>query len=444
MRMKSRAILFAVAVALQFSCKDDGSTSTEILERITLTMIDVGVREAYLHIAVSNPTANETLALQRSGTTVMTFAAVADTNIADTALTQTTTYQYTATLQTANTTTGKSNTLAVQTLAPSSHDWHFTMDSLGVVSSTLYDAAIISDSCAWVVGEMYLPGDPILYNAAQWDGTRWNIMSIPYIYQGSPTYGTIRYLFAFGANDIWFGNSTHWNGQQFHNVSLGGSIFVGIGSNKMWGSATAGELYVVGNNGTIAYSPDRGSTWQRVESGTMVDLLDVWGTPDGSVVWACGYDYQSPRTILLRGVRGIWAIAYDGTASRVQIRPDSLSGAFASVYTPSNTGVLVGSSAGMYLAPQTTRGEAKRFSFTPTFFPGFPNKLRGKGLNDLVIVGDYCFVSHFNGVAWRYFEQLRNDNIRLRSVAQRGSQMFCVGETLDPIYSRGIIIRGIR
>jgi hypothetical protein len=101
--------------------------------------------------------------------------------------------------------------------------------------------SIISDSNIWAVGELFLNDssgnlDPILYNAAHWDGSSWRVTRIPYMYQGSPIYGPIRWIFALDESDIWFGNSVHWDGQQFHNVNIGTSIFYGIGSNKMWGS----------------------------------------------------------------------------------------------------------------------------------------------------------------------------------------------------------------
>jgi len=178
-----------------------------------------------------------------------------------------------------------SASVQVTTMDTTSHNWTFVAETLGVTSSVLYDVAIISEDNIWAVGELFLNDssgqlDPLRYNAAHWDGSRWNVIRVPYIYQGTPFHSAIKCVFAFSDTDIWFSNSVHWNGQQFHNVDLAIQIFTGVGINKMWGNAATGELYVVGNNGTIAYSPDRGSTWRQLESGTTLGVQDIFGSPD--------------------------------------------------------------------------------------------------------------------------------------------------------------------
>ncbi|MBI5473053.1 MAG: hypothetical protein HY961_11985 [Ignavibacteriae bacterium] len=440
-------ISILLIVACQ-ACKDDGTTP-EVPQRITLTLIDAAVQEAYLHIAVNSPANNETLSLQRDGSTVLTFAVVADTNIADTALTQTSTYQYTATLQTANATTGKGNTLAVQTLAPTSHDWHFTIDSLGVASSTLYDVAIISDSSAWVVGELYLRDssgnvDPVLYNAAHWNGTTWKCKRIRVLYRGSWILPQLNAIFAFSATDIWLSSGVpiHGDGQnwtQYHLFDMGilsqsdGSI------NKIWGNNSS-DLWFVGNRGTIAHYTS--GTWQRVESGTTVNLLDVWGSPDGSVVWACGWEDFQP-TVLLRGIGSTWEKRYEDPYPFV-LRRDSLSGIISSVWTPVTNRIFAATGYGIYDSPANTRGAARLSTFAALYLPGFPFRIRGAATNDFFVVGENSMVAHFNGLTWQYYGQLYDENIRLRSVAHKGRSLFCTGHTLDPFYRRAVVVRGTR
>ena len=149
-----------------------------------------------------------------------------------------------------------------------SHAFTWRMEALG--EGFLHDVALINDTLAYAVGEIYLPDstgqlDPLLYNLAVWNGKTWTVSRLAYMNQGYPSYSEIFWLFAISADDIWFGNSVHWNGQSFHNVDIGTSVFYGIGSNKMWGSPN-GKLYVVGNSGRIAYSSNHGTSWQRVES----------------------------------------------------------------------------------------------------------------------------------------------------------------------------------
>ena len=49
--------------------------------------------------------------------------------------------------------------------------------------------------------------------------------------------------------------------------------------NKIWGSSS-NDLYIVGNNGNIAWY--NGSVWTKIESGTELNIQDIWGVPDGS------------------------------------------------------------------------------------------------------------------------------------------------------------------
>ena len=199
---------------------------------------------------------------------------------------------------------------------------------------------------------------------------------------------------------------------------------------------------MVGTNGSIAYY--NGNSWQKMESGTDVNLTDVWGSPDGSVVWACGYNENNARTCLLRNEGNGWGIAYDGTNSRVIIRQDSLSGAFTGIYAPNTKLVYICSSAGVYEAPINTNGNGKRLSFTETWFPGFPRGIRGNNRNDFTIAGDYTMLAHYNGVTWRYFSELRTSNMHFNAVAQRCNLIVGVGVIPDPIHSRGFVARGRR
>ena len=156
-------------------------------------------------------------------------------------------------------------------------------------SSYFRDAAIINDSDIWAVGIMYSTPDTMV-NAAHWNGTKWDLKRIMFPLcsmngdqQGSGPFA-VEGIFAFSSNDIWIScdvSLVHWNGQDFEQVCMP----LGYGQRnlgKMWG--TNGELYLVGTNGFIAkYS---NGVWTKMESGTTIDLRDVWGSADGKTVWA--------------------------------------------------------------------------------------------------------------------------------------------------------------
>jgi len=327
-----------------------------------------------------------------------------------------------------------SESFVFTTLDTTSNNFTWQIDTLGDgANSTLKDVSIVNDSCIFAVGEIHIKDstgnwDPNLYSVAKWNGAKW-IYSV-----GAPV--IINAVYAFSANDVWAGTTApyHFNGIEWQGYNVTG-LFNGY-ITKIWGTSSS-NVYVVGTNGAIMHFD--GTTWKQMESGTNVDLLDVWGSPDGSVVWACGFKDCCPGTYLLRNTGTGWQIAYDGTASQFTIKKDSLSGTFTNVFAPSNQRLYVLTDAGLYTISKTTHGEA---NLIPMMY-GFPRGLRGNGSNDLFAVGEYYMIVHFNGSTVHYFSELEGSG-RIVAVSQKNNSVFAVGYSFDPINSRGIVFRGKR
>ncbi|MBI1805811.1 MAG: hypothetical protein HYR76_02015 [Ignavibacteria bacterium] len=84
-------------------------------------------------------------------------------------------------------------------------------------------------------------------------------------------------------------------------------------------------------------------------------------------------------------------------------------------------------------------------SFTESYFPGLPTRVRGNSFNDITIVGYYTMIAHFNGMTWCYYHQLASSNTNnLYSVSHRGNLVVAVGELYDPIHSKGLVFIGRR
>ena len=176
-----------------------------------------------------------------------------------------------------------------------SHDFTWQTDTIGA-QGVFYDVAIINDTLAYAVGEIFLRDstgqiDPQLYNVAVWNGTDW-ILS-------RATNVPLRAVFAFAENDIWAGSSApyHWNGTNWTGYNVTG-IFGG-NINKIWGSSSS-DVYIVGTNGSIAHF--NGSSWQKVESGERnpnFRFTDVWGsTKNGSqLVITVGSDFAQDHAV---------------------------------------------------------------------------------------------------------------------------------------------------
>jgi hypothetical protein len=424
-------ILVCIHLAcLYLGCKDDGTDP--IPERIRLTLIDASVKETYLHIAVTNPASNETLALQRNGATVMTFAAVADTNIADTALTQTAAYQYAARLTANNETTGTSNTISAQTLAPTSHNFTWQTFLLGDGNnSSLYDVAIINDTLIYAVGEMYLRDstgaiEDTPHNLAVWNGTRWRIERVPVpLCPNGTGYFPLRTLFAFAWNDIWLsggGEMIHWNGQTFQGDCAINPLIQGI-ITRIWGSSST-NLYVVGGGGTLIHY--NGTTWRRLESGTTTHILDAWGVLNPMTgkeeVYCAVTDFFDPN-----GKKILKIVD--------QTRIDSVrwntGRDISSVWT--NKGApLYTTGDGIFENKQGVWNEINLGTSVYT------NRIRGNRLNDICLVGSFGLLAHYNGMAWRVYSEVYN--AVYSGLAVRDGIIAAIGER----NGRGVVTIGRR
>jgi hypothetical protein len=278
--------------------------------------------------------------------------------------------------------------------------------------------------------------DPRRYNVARWNGRQWQLLRLTY--GGIPP--VIRSVLVINERDIWFDPWFHWDGERFSEVSID-PVLYGVGWNKMWGSAD-GRLYVVGNTGAIAYSDNHGSTWRRVESGTTVPLLDVFGRSTPGVAWSCGWDDFMPA-VVLRVHGGTSTIVHQDGFPFVR-REDSLSGIPTSVWTSTPRLLFVATSEGVYRSSVERPGRGRRIGPPAGMQTGFPFRMRGTGLNDLLVVGEYGMVLHYNGMTWARYPELESADRRLTSVAVDGRQVLATGFNHYTIGSEALVLRGVR
>lgn len=433
--------LFLVAlVGIGMSCNENATQGGN--PNLSLKLSEVGVTEAWIHFESLTASYGGEVVIKRDGVVVLTLSRTTlDTVWRDGSLNPRRTYAYRAYKAIDSSLVDASNILSLTTMDTTNHDFTWQIDTLGDGNnSVLKDVAIVNDTCIFAVGEIHLRDssgawDPTLYNVARWNGARW-AFSV-----GAPV--ALSAVYAFSETDVWAGSSApaHFDGSGWREYNVTG-LFDGEVS-KIWGTSS-NNVYMVGTNGAIMHFD--GTSWARMNSGTNVDLFDVWGTPNGTSVWACGYFHSQRGTYLLSTLNTSldWTVVYDGSASESIIRADSLSGAYSSLFVPITSRLIVVSDAGLYQTTFETRGEATRYSFTPSFFPGFPNRIRGNGVNDLTIVGYYTMIAHFNGVTWRYFDEYIDANEHLYSVDQRGALTVAVGEIYDPIDRKCLVFRGSR
>ena len=402
-----------------FSCKDSPSASDST--KVTLTFEDASCIETWLQLKIENAAPPYSVALSRDGNTLSSLHILSsDTLLIDEGLSPSTTYTYRASLTLDNNIVVHSPDAPARTMDTTSHNWVFDPPVMlgDGSSSVLYDVAIINETLAYAVGEIYKQDslgnwDPNAYNLVKWDGSSWELMRIQfYTFCGQPGTGSYpaKSIFAFGPTDIWIGMNgsqvVRWNGQ-----SQSVPMCTPVSINKLWGENPS-SVYAVGNGGGIARYD--GTSWRRVESGTGLDVYDVYGSGGVVVAVAAKQFVNFDRRVLVLTPSRVDSVSSTGI-------PFSLNG----VWFTSRSYYVVG--AGMYttsvLSPSTTWK-----AVTPQVTNYYLYTIRGQGLNDIVSAGGFGEFLHFNGVSWRsYRSQLSLPSGSYRSVSLRDNLCIAVG-----------------
>ncbi len=276
-------------------------------------------------------------------------------------------------------------------LDTTSHSFTWEITTLGDRSSSvLYDVAVINDTLAYAVGEIYVAGEAQIYNMAKWDGTAWILNRVSVEFRGDTIIPPLEGISAFSARKIWlvgslpiFGDGNNW--QMF---DLRTTVDPNLSLSRAWGQSSD-EMYFVGSNGSIAHF--NGTTWTKIESGATADLHDIWGSPDGSEVWCSGYSSNYDRANLLRVRNGIATTLWERTG--ITASPpfgyyvNSLWG-MADLYIAADH---------VYRARQWNLDQLDTMIPLPTFY----YRLRGSAANNQFLVGDYSEIWHYNGANWK-------------------------------------------
>lgn len=288
----------------------------------------------------------------------------------------------------------------VTTMDTTSHNFTFTSWTFGTIgSSTLYDVAIINENNIWAVGDIKIADTSIngytTYNAVHWDGSEWELLRIQnYDYPNTLVYGALQTILAFSENDIWFcsySNLVHYNGSTFTSkaqfmtsINFNGQVL------KMWGS-DKNNIYCVGRSGAIYHY--YGTGWQRIESGTTLDINDIWGAyNDKTQEWEVLTVASNFGTSLEKEILQI----KNHTVIKLPLSPQMWP--LKTVWFVPNRQYYV-AGAGIYqkrlLSDSIWKNNILDFTtFTTT-------SLRGNDVNDVIAVGAFGDFLHFNGILWK-------------------------------------------
>jgi hypothetical protein len=369
---------------------------------LELTLEDVSCIEAWLTLTTTNLELPATLKLKQINPAGDTISQILNLNTQDSllyvdSLLPNQTYKFQSVIQSINQSEVKSNELNATTMDTTSHNFSFETFTFGGTagSSTLYDCAIISSENIWCVGEIYVADTSqngyTMYNAVHWDGSEWDLLRVPnYDYGGTLVYGALFTIIAFGENDVWFcsySNLVHYDGINFlsraqfmTSINFEGQVL------KMWGT-DGSNIYCVGRNGALYHY--YGTGWTRIESGTNLNIGDIWGIPDGNR----GYNkYLVTENALL-------TLHANNQLNNINVEP----------------GMFLNSVWGITDKLIYTAGDGvvlyKNFNWEKIDRPDVNSiyVIKGQNYNDIYGISASYTILHFNGYNWANISSFPND-----------------------------------
>ncbi len=419
-RLFMRVLPFLLALCFAaFSCKEtppEPNTGHLILE-----VEDVSCTEVWLHVRFVKLIGPEEIVLTRDGVTIASATVYApDTTLFDEGLQASRSYVYGVSTRLAN----FSATVQAKTLDPTSENFSWAIDTLGdVASSALYDVAIVNDTVVYAAGGIYLLDssgnfDPNAYNLVKWNGRKWELLRIWFQTICGDTHLSsypTRSLQLMSASDVWVAMDgdqiVRWNGTSQSNASCLPVSFVVL---KLWGGSP-NSVYAVGYSGNIVHFD--GTSWQKLSSGTNVDIHDIWGVVDSStgkafILAPASYVAMlGDLEILHITDQNIVDTLYWGTGRRAQ-----------SVWFQSPRKIYV---CGGGVFSRSQNGPWQEATDVPLIFT---ERIRGVALNDIFVVGDFGLVAHWNGLTWHVYPEVAAAAV-YASLAYNGRMMVAAGYT---------------
>jgi hypothetical protein len=410
---------------------------------LSISLTDVSCTEMWVNLKANGVTFPISVSFLADGSTIAQLNNLnsSDTTVYIDSLLPNKSYQLQAQFAKDNLTTS-SNKLAIQTLDTTSNNFTWQTYAFGASnagSSSLNDITIIDANNIWAVGSIYMDdstGQPDIqpYVLAHWDGTNWQLKKLFDLQ--NHIIPELRGIYYFSPSDIWLadGGVYHWDGisqkvdASFDRISLIGGTENGQSVNQLWGTSSS-DLYGVGYNGMITHY--NGSTWQKIESGTTTTLNDIWGYNDQANNNLSVMTVAS--NIFSQGDYKLLAIS-DNTAKDTLNWPYSnwLKGVwFQGKYSPV---YVCGSGVKEYQQGQWNQLNLPNY---------FTESIRGSAVNDVIAVGDYGFLTHFNGVRWNS-ENLANNYVFL-SVAIKNNTVAIAGvSTSGVVVGSAVVVIGKR
>jgi hypothetical protein len=307
-------------------------------------------------------------------------------------------------------------------------EWRFS-DQSGY-SSLLLDVAVLNDSLAYATGELYFQDSAGVYpstaplNLARWEaGKGWTFHRLLYHPACADTFRwpmASRAIFSFSASDVWVGMDgsqiASWNGTNETSLRCGLGVYI----EKLWGFS-ASDLWAVGDDGNMAHFD--GLSWTQVASGTTTTLLDIWGR--GNKVWACGYQSDYARSVLLNSPDhgSSWHADWVNESTSFSKSPF---GELAGSVWASEQYLYVAGNRGVFRTPiDSVPNPSNTLLVLP--LARAAHRIRGTADNNIAACCDDGSVWHYNGASWKQVVPPGVDGQPLHGIAISDNLIVAVG-----------------
>lgn len=383
-------------------------------ERKLLNVTAVSAVEVFLEVRAF-PGAE--ISIERDGEEIYSFLmSRPDTLLTDSGLLPATDYRWTAVTKNG---LNRTETRRAATLDTTSSEFTWETFTFGEHSSSvLRGISIIDENNIWAVGEIYMndstgQADSDAYNAAHWNGNNWELKKLQfYTFCNQTSTGSYpaTSVTAFSEDDIWISSASQIT--RFDGIEQKVIDCIPASANKLWGDDTT-RVFAVGSNGSLAHY--NGQSWQKIETGTDLDVYDIHGNEEQGVVAIAAKRSESRDKKILR-IKDNLKIESLSTSPI----PFSIHGIW---FDASGVTYIVGS--GLFIKPDvdsTAPWKPMHQNITPYYLEA----IDANGLNDIVTVGAFGEFLHFNGAKWISFQQQFDGNL-LGDVAIQGNTTVAVG-----------------
>jgi hypothetical protein len=217
----------------------------------------------------------------------------------------------------------------------------------------------------------------------------------------SREYWPLKAVCAFTPNDVWVASNAelvHWDGSTWTSkaffmidIPFDGQVL------KMWGTS-GNNIYCVGRTGAIYHY--NGIDWTKIESGTTLDIQDIYGaidkrTGEYEILAVASITHQnSGNKILKIKNNDVSFISENGLTSYAN----------GLWFIPGMKYYIVG----FGISPKNSLDDPQPWTIYP---PGdvtsyYTNSISGNAINDVVAAGAYGEIVHFNGYSWKNYNHI--------------------------------------